>query len=120
MKTTVINIRDAPPGWETNPNYVYVGRPGRGLSGQWGNPHPVDKSCSVCGGVIHTRQEAIAIHRTWALRLAGKLNKVWEDVAFKKSLETLRGKYLVCFCKKLKVEVPCHADVYVELLEGSR
>ena len=26
MPTTVIHIKDAPLGWQNNPNYVYVGR----------------------------------------------------------------------------------------------
>lgn len=27
MTTTVINIKHAPEGWESNPNFVYIGRP---------------------------------------------------------------------------------------------
>lgn len=38
MKTTVINIRDAPKGWMHDSRYTYIGRAGAGFDGKWGNP----------------------------------------------------------------------------------
>lgn len=108
MKTTVINIRNAPPGWQSDPDYVYIGRAGKGLSGDYGNPHFVDRFCSLCQ-CWHMRGEAIAFFRDETER------KFEIDEGFRAKLEKLRGKYLVCFCAPQK----CHGDVYVELLEMS-
>ena len=37
--TRVINIRQAPKDWESNPDYVYIGRTGHGQQGYFGNPY---------------------------------------------------------------------------------
>ena len=110
MKTTVVNMRDCPDGWEKDPSYVYVGRPGQGLSGTWGNNHPIGRPCPTCKGREHNRTESIE-------RFAQETRQFLANFpGFRTDLEQLRGKFLVCFCKQAKFEVPCHADVYVELL----
>lgn len=104
--TTVIHIRDAPAGWQTKSEFVYIGRAGKGLSGEYGNPHPVGW-CAVCERT-HVRGEAIAAHKADVLR------NVLKNGDYRQHLEFLRGKTLICFCKPRR----CHGDTYVEVLEG--
>lgn len=106
--TTVANIRHLPPAWRSDPRYVYIGRAGRGFSGEYGNPHPVGKWCRLCSS-IHPRAHAIAAFRADALR------RYASDLAYRAHVEFLRGKVLVCYC----FPQPCHADVYVELLDNN-
>lgn len=105
--TTVIHIRDAPPDWQLKSEFVYIGRAGKGLSGEYGNEHPVGW-CSFCS-VQHARGEAVQAHRVDVRR------RLLVDPAYRSQLELLRGKTLVCFCKPRS----CHGDTYVEFLEGT-
>ena len=107
MKTTVINISACPEDWRCDQRYAYVGRPGKGFTGEYGNPHKIGW-CQQCG-LLHDREDAIAAFRKEArLRYA-------TIPGYRAKIERLRGRYLVCFCKP----EACHADVYVELLEGA-
>ena len=72
---------------------VYIGRPGK-----WGNPFIIGKD--------GTRDEVLAKYREWVLSRSDLLA----------SLEELRGKRLGCFCWP----EPCHGDILIELLEGSK
>ncbi len=111
MKTTVVNIKDCPQGWEEDPRYVYVGRTSATNPGSFGNRHGVG-ICFVCN-CNHDRYEAVRLH-------AEETRTKYETSAqYRQDLERLRGKFLVCFCKRPKVEVPCHADIYVLLLDSS-
>lgn len=89
--TKVINIKDAPAGWKTNPDYVYIGRPGKGMKGKWGNPFVLSND---------TEDERVAMYeayRKWTLR---------DPAYLAEAVTELSGKTLVCFCKpKL-----CHGD----------
>lgn len=106
--TTVVNIRDLAPGWERDPQYAYVGRPGRGLRGDYGNPHPVGPpACALCRR-WHRRGEAVEVFRSEAAE------RYRRDAAYRALVERLRGKRLVCFCAPER----CHGEVYVELLRG--
>jgi hypothetical protein len=78
-------------GWRMPANTVYVGRPSK-----WGNPFRI--------GVDGTRDEVISKYRRW---LEEKLK---EDPTF---LDPLKGKDLACWCP---LDVPCHADVILEML----
>jgi hypothetical protein len=69
---------------------VYVGRPSK-----WGNPHPIG------GG--KTREEVIRLYRQW---VAHRRNEIRQE---------LRGKHLICFC----APKPCHADVLLEIANGT-
>jgi hypothetical protein len=99
MPTTVIHIKDAPKGWQSDPDYVYVGRPGKGMKGKWGNPWTLraesDRARAVEDYEAHMRA-----------RLANEPGLA-EDV------RGLRGKTLVCFCKPKA----CHGDVLEKLAE---
>lgn len=97
MTTTVINIKDAPDGWRTNPNYVYIGRPGRGMSGNWGNPYPMNRNRS--------RQESIDEYTYW-------LNNQSLDY-LRVVRQQLKDKTLVCFCKPYD----CHGDIIAEMID---
>lgn len=98
MSEVVVNARTS-RGWRLDPSSVYCGRPG-----PYGNPHKLGW-CALCQ-VGHARGEAVAAFRRDSLARAS-------DPAFKSHVERLRGKRLVCFCAPL----PCHCDVYVELLK---
>lgn len=113
MKTTVINIRNAPAGWETNPQYVYIGRGGRGHSGMYGNPHPVGTRCLVCSPpiqgkniqpVIHSREETLSLYEAW-------LREEIKNPTYASHVKALYGKTLVCFCKPN----PCHGDILAQV-----
>lgn len=96
MKTRVTSVKAAPPGWEDDPAFVYIGRAGKGLSGPWGNPYT---------GL--PREESIATYEKWmAVRLMLE-PQLRTDVA------RLSGKTLVCFCFPL----PCHGDVLARLAD---
>ena len=107
MSALVVCVRDCPPGWERDLDFVYVGRAGHGHDGRWGNRHRVGW-CSACART-HARGEAVALD--WEEVLAR-----WRvDEAYRAAVEGLRGRNLVCFCEPLG---PCHARNYVRLLEG--
>lgn len=94
--TEVINIRSAPSGWKTNPQYVYIGRAGHGFDGYFGNPR------STYGKIDGANSfESYARHRMQV------------DPIFKQRVAELYGKTLVCFCKPLS----CHGDILVLMAE---
>lgn len=81
--TKVINIKDAPKGWETDPDYVYIGRPS-----VWGNPFPLK-------GEID-RAACLAKYLNW-----------YQKTQPYPTLDALWNKTLVCYCApKL-----CHGNV---------
>lgn len=94
MGTTVINIQKAPAGWQSDPQYVYIGRQGHGHSGYFGNPRwtggKIDGDCSF---------------ESYARAL------IATDAEFKRRVTGLYGKTLVCFCKPND----CHGDMLVIL-----
>jgi hypothetical protein len=109
--TTVINVKDAPEGWMGDPRYCYIDRyrfdlsydeAERGFDGRYGNPYPL----------LSERQRGAVLdqYRRYLARMVGTYG--W----FRRRLEALDGKILVCFCAPL----PCHGDVIVEWLEGDR
>jgi hypothetical protein len=86
------------------PNSVYIGRPSR-----WQNPHPIGERCFGCGpGTVHTRDEAVAAFRQWLVDHPHLVEHARAELA---------GKTLVCWCP---TDVPCHGDVWLELLAGVR
>lgn len=116
MKPTVINIKDAPKGWETNPDYVYIGRTryvgSTLLIDKWGNPHPIDRECPLCKvrgipNMIHLKGQAIAPYEEDLRR------QVQSNPGRREAVKALKGKILVCFCKP----GPCHGDVLAQLCE---
>jgi hypothetical protein len=101
VKTTVVNLRDCPKGWQSDPQYVYIGRQDRyrKLNGYFGNPFVIDKD--------GTREEVIKKFRTYAL------GRIAFDEEYARRVKGLHGKTLVCYCKP----EACHGDVLEELAE---
>lgn len=88
MEAVVANLRDGFPV-----GGVYIGRPGKGMDGYFGNPFHMEPG--------RDRMQAIALYRNYFYR------KMETDPAFRGRIESLRGKTLLCFCKPLA----CHGDV---------
>lgn len=91
MSTKVIHIKDAPPGWKTSTNYVYIGR-----GSTWGNPFII--------GARHP-QSRLPMNREEVCDLYDRytLPRHTEHV------HELKGKTLVCFCKS-RPNIRCHGD----------
>lgn len=98
--TKVINIKNAPSGWETNLDFVYIGRVGKGQSGYFGNPIKL----------AFGEQRGATIERFKQYFY----DRLMNDIEFKDKVELLRGKTLVCFCSPNR----CHGDIIVEYLES--
>jgi hypothetical protein len=81
------------------PYDVYIGRPGKGQDGYFGNPFRV--------GVDGPSEVVLGLYRQY-LELRTK-----EEPEFLRRILELRGKTLGCFCKPK----PCHGDVILEFLE---
>jgi hypothetical protein len=84
--TEVINIKQAPPGWKKDSNYVYIGR-----GSKWGNQYS-HLSYGKAEHKVNTRDEACDCFEQH--QLPGLLDQVHE----------LKGKTLVCYCAPLR----CH------------
>lgn len=97
VTTTVVNLRKEKYD-------VYIGRPGKGQDGFFGNPIVVGEVCVVCDQ-IHTEpgDTVPCFRKVFEWRLMG-------DPEFVRRLPELKDKILGCFCKPN----PCHGDVYVE------
>jgi len=98
--TRVVHIREVPPGWKTNPDYVYVGRPGKGLTSEFGNPFAI--------GPDGDRDEVL-------MRFGECIDRrMAEDPAFAAKVKGLEGKSLVCFCRPkegFQGRLLCHAQI---------
>ena len=99
-KTTVISVWQAPRGWENSPDYVYIGRAGKGQDGYFGNPIRLEENESR-GSTIE-RFHAYAQMRAIS------------DPVYADRVRGLKGKVLVCFCKPNA----CHGDVLADMAEG--
>lgn len=99
MNTKVIHIKDAPSGWKEDPQYVYIGRPNKYITGPFGNPFP--------SGEDRTREESIEAYRRYAEE------RIAIEPGFNNLVAGLRGKTLLCYCKPKA----CHGDVLAELAE---
>jgi hypothetical protein len=105
--TTVANIH------RREPFDVYVGRPGSGREGPWGNPIFFGKPCPRCGFVHPStpvgRVDLLHCFARMFLRRVAD-DPVWGAQVF----AALKGKRLGCFC----APQPCHAAVYVAWCDG--
>jgi len=57
--TKVIHIKNAPKDWKNNPDFCYIGRSGKGLHSQFGNPYRLSE--------YTTLDEVIERYRIWFL-----------------------------------------------------
>ena len=115
MATTVVNVH-------TDAYDVYIGRPGKGQDGYFGNPHPVYVAnkpwteCKICKR-RHTRDEAIQAY------MIGFERRLQTDPVFRARVEGLRGKRLGCFCRPAKGfggKLLCHGQVIAGYLDGKK
>jgi hypothetical protein len=91
-KTQAVNIfRDAYD--------VYIGRPGHGEDGYFGNPYTVDE---------YGREEALAKYKAYFE------HRIKTDPEFLRRVLLLRGKRLGCFCKPWSA---CHGDIIAAWLD---
>jgi hypothetical protein len=97
-RTDVINIRQAPKGWEQNDRYVYIGRAGRGQNGYFGNPFPLNG---------HEHGSTLQRFSDYACA------RMASDEDYARNVAKLRGKILVCFCKPHG----CHGDILAILAD---
>ncbi|RCG19082.1 DUF4326 domain-containing protein [Sphaerisporangium album] len=84
---------------------VYIGRAAPGLPRSvFANPHPVDKPCRPCGGLVHDRPGAVEAYRaglTPELVARARVEIGDADVA--------------CWCAE---EEPCHGDPLLEAIHA--
>lgn len=95
--TTVVNLRRI----TKQPGDFYVGR-GSGF----GNPFRI--------GIHGSREEVIALYKTYFYK------RVASDAVFRKSLEDLRGRRLVCHCMPkggFNGQLLCHGQIIAGYLD---
>lgn len=83
-------------GWKLPPGSVVVARPTK-----WGNPFVLGTP------EVPDRETAVRLFKEY---LRGKPELVAEARAH------LRGKHLACWCP---LDKPCHADVWLDIVNGS-
>jgi hypothetical protein len=80
---------------------VYIGRPGRGEDGYYGNPEDLKKHNG-------DRDACLRAYRKYFY------DRLDSDSEFKIKIQSLRGKRLGCFCLPQK----CHGMIIIEYLDG--
>lgn len=126
MRPQVIHINQAPKNWENSPNYIYIGRKGRGFDGYFGNHHPVGVVCPYCSyGDFETGKTVEIVHRRGegVLAFERDLRAIMLDIfdtsvfpnptEYLTRVKMLSGKTLVCFCKPN----PCHGDILAQVCQ---
>jgi hypothetical protein len=86
---------------------VYIGRPGQGQAGPFGNPCKVRSRCPQCGATHEEPSSTLPCYRTY---LCGRLA---DDPDFATMLRRLQGRTLGCFCSPN----PCHGDAIARVLD---
>ena len=101
MTTRVVNMR-------REPFDVYIGRPGKGERGLFGNPYRVGATCERCDKFHATAGDTLPCYESY-LR-----HRLETDREFCVAFFALAGKTLGCFCKP----GPCHGDVMAKVLDS--
>ena len=92
------------PQWQSDPQYVYIGRNAQYGDNRWGNPFVV--------GTHGTREQVIEAYEAYLLERMG------QDPTLATHVRELSGKTLVCHC----APQGCHGDVlarYADWLNAS-
>lgn len=100
MTTTVVNIYKIKGDWKSDPNFVYIGRPGHGLDGYFRNPYPLKPG--------QARGSTLELYTKYVV------NKLTTDPIFRERVKALKDKTLVCFCKPQA----CHGDILARIAES--
>lgn len=100
--TIVVNIR--------HDRYdVYIGRPGRGEDGYFGNPFRVGHVCQRCGQFHATAGSTKPCFDAYFNE------RMWRDTEYYRRVVALKDKKLGCFCKPYSW---CHGDTIREWLDS--
>lgn len=102
----VVNIFNV-PDWKEK-GFIYIGRPGKGEKGTFGNPIIKGTKCQICGLNHAVPGDTVPCYEVWLRRY------LLTDPLF---LEPLRDKTLVCFCQ---LNNPCHGHIIEKILEETR
>jgi hypothetical protein len=100
--TSVVNIKKLQKVnklWMLDSQYVYIGRPGHGLSSDFGNPFVLQDESE--------REKVLDQYREYLEK------RIKEDADFRTKVKGLYKKTLVCFCKPKA----CHGDILAEMVE---
>ena len=101
MTTKVVNI------YHKIPYDVYIGRPGKGQEGYYGNPVKVSKDpCEFCSEIHSSPAETRECYKEYFYC------RIEIDSEFRERILELKGKVLGCFCKPKF----CHGDIICEWL----
>jgi hypothetical protein len=100
-----ISLAEVPPNWREDPLYVYVGRAGKGLGGEFGNPIRKGDLCPCCGSVHAEPGETIPCYAVYIQE------RLRTDACFAESVRLLHDRVLVCFCP---IGALCHGNVLAE------
>jgi hypothetical protein len=111
MATTVIHIRDS----NQYPGSVYIGRPGKGKDGPFGNPISKGQICSVCAKIHSDAGSTLHCYRIYFK------NRIKNDNSFAHQVNELKDKTLACFCRPkngFAGQVLCHGQIIAGWLDG--
>lgn len=100
QKTEIVNLYKEPYD-------VYIGRPGKGQSGYFGNPVKVGAICPICDSV-HKKGETLPCFERYAR------DRIASDPEYKRRILYLYGKRLGCFCAD---PLTCHGSILAKLAE---
>lgn len=112
-QTTVANFRDVRDHWNAqtqlwdDPRYVYIGR----RNGRYNLP--VSKWANPFHLASDTPRDRETIILRYAVTTRHKLK--YHEL----NIDELRGKVLVCWCKRADREVACHGDLLAQLANAS-
>lgn len=102
MKTVVVNLRQEPYD-------VYIGRPGKGQDGYFGNPYVAGKTCKRCGELHSTPMSTLRCFKAYFE------DRITHDFTYRIRVYNLKGKILGCFCSQ---PGPCHGNVIAHFLDN--
>lgn len=83
------------------PYDVYIGRPGKGMPGPFGNPVRIAHPCPECGERHMDGGSTLRCYNRYLRR------RIATDADFRAAVRALHGKRLGCFC----VPKPCHGSI---------
>lgn len=92
METKIVNMK-------THSYDVYIGRPGKGKDGYFGNPITLNTG---------NRTEILKKYKEYFYK------RIENDSEFKERVLSLQGKTLGCFCKPKA----CHGDIIIKYLNS--
>lgn len=88
--------------------YIARGGPNHGF---FGNPIRLNHECQECKQVHRNTGDTLACYEKYLRR------RLYIDSYFRERVEGLKGKRLLCFCKK-RGDEPCHGDVLARYVDG--